>query len=56
MSSDQRGIFLPNRKDRLALEEELKEEPDPVQFGRLLKELDVQMKNTLSPQATALYE
>ncbi len=54
--SDRHSIFVYQRKDQLTLEEELKGEPEPTQFGRLLKELEVQPIFALSPQAKGRIE
>ena len=54
--SDQHGIFVRNRKDRLSLEEELKGEQEPTQFGRLIKELEIYPIYALSPQAKGRIE
>lgn len=54
--SDRHGIFVRSRKEPLTLEEELKGEPEPTQFGRLLKDLEIQPIYALSPQAKGRIE
>jgi transposase len=54
--SDRHSIFVYKRKDQLSLEEELKGEQQPTQFGRLLKELEIQLILALSPQAKGRIE
>jgi transposase len=56
MYSDRHSIFVYKRKDQLSLEEELKGEQQPTQFGRLLKELEIQSILALSPQAKGRIE
>jgi transposase len=56
MYSDRHSIFVYQRKDQLSLEEELKGEQEPTQFGRLLKELEIQPIYALSPQAKGRIE
>ncbi len=56
MYSDRHSIFVYKRKDQLSLEEELKGEQEPTQFGRLLKELEIQAIFALSPQAKGRIE
>jgi transposase len=54
--ADGHGIFVRNHKDRLTVEEELQGEPEPTQFGRLLRELDIELIQALSPQAKGRIE
>ncbi len=54
--SDRHSIFTYNRKDKLSLEEELNGEPEPTQYGRLLRELEIQAIFALSPQAKGRIE
>lgn len=54
--SDRHSIFTYKRKDKLSLEEELNGEQEPTQFGRLLKELEIQAIFALSPQAKGRVE
>ncbi len=54
--SDRHSIFVYKRKDQLSLEEELKGEQEPTQFGRLLKELEIEAILALSPQAKGRVE
>lgn len=54
--SDQHGIFRHNPKKALGLEEELQGERKPTQFGRLLKELEIELILALSPQAKGRIE
>lgn len=56
MYSDRHSIFVYERKAQLSLEEELKGEQEPTQFGRLLKELEIQAIYALSPQAKGRIE
>jgi transposase len=55
MYSDRHSIFVYQRKN-LSLEEELKGEQEPTQFGRLLKELEIEPILALSPQAKGRIE
>lgn len=54
--SDRHGIFIRSPKEPLSLEEQLKGEQQPTQFGRLLKELDIQPMFARSPQAKGRIE
>lgn len=54
--SDQHGIFRRLPKETLTFEEELQGERQPTQFGRLLKELEVEAIFALSPQAKGRIE
>ncbi len=54
--SDRHSIFVYQRKDKMSLEEELKGEQEPTQFGQLLKELEIQAIFALSPQAKGRIE
>ncbi|MBI2953144.1 MAG: ISNCY family transposase [Chloroflexi bacterium] len=56
MYSDRHSIFVYGRKGQLSIEEELKGEQEPTQFGRLLKELEIQPILALSPQAKGRIE
>ena len=56
MYSDRHSIFVCEHKGRLSLEEELKGEQEPTQFGRLLRELEIQLILALSPQAKGRIE
>jgi transposase len=56
MYSDRHSIFVYRRQDKLSIEEELKGEQEPTQFGRLLKELEIQAIYALSPQAKGRIE
>jgi len=53
---DRHGIFQSNQKRQQSLEEELRGEPDRTQFGRVLKELDIESKPSYSPQAKGRIE
>jgi len=53
--SDRHSIFVHQRKG-LSLEEELEGEPEPTQFGRLLRELEIRSILALSPQAKGRIE
>src|SRR3990172_6584768 len=53
--SDRHSIFVYQRKG-LSLEEELEGQPKPTQFGRLLRELEIQSILALSPQAKGRIE
>jgi len=54
--SDKHGIFYRSPKEPLSLEEELRGERRPTQFGRLLKELEIEPIFALSPQAKGRIE
>jgi transposase len=54
--SDQHGIFRRLPKEALTVEEELAGERQPTQFGRLLKELEIEAIFALSPQAKGRIE
>ncbi|MDO8635403.1 MAG: ISNCY family transposase [Dehalococcoidia bacterium] len=54
--SDLHGIFIHKRKEGLTIEEDLKGEPHLTQFGRLLKELEIEPIFALSPQAKGRIE
>jgi transposase len=53
--SDRHSIFVHQRKG-LSLEEELEGEPEATQFGRLLRDLEIQSIFALSPQAKGRIE
>jgi transposase len=53
---DQHGIFQVNLKKSLTLEEQLSGEPDPTQFGRLLKDLGIGSIAASTPQAKGRVE
>ncbi len=54
--SDRHGIFVINQKKPLSIEEELRGEKDLTQFGRALKELEIEAIHALSPQAKGRIE
>ena len=54
--SDRHGIFVRSRKEPLSIEEELKGKQELTQFGRLLKELEIEPIFALSPQAKGRVE
>ena len=54
--SDRHGIFKRSRKEPLSIEEELRGEQGLTQFGRALKELEIQLILALSPQAKGRVE
>lgn len=54
--SDRHGIFMRSRKEPLSVEEELMGEEELTQFGRALKELEIQLIPALSPQAKGRVE
>lgn len=55
--SDRHSIFLHSpHKEPMSLEEELKGEREPTQFGRLLKELEIEPIYALSPQGKGRVE
>jgi len=54
--SDRHGIFVRSPKESLSIEEELRGEREPTQFGRLLKELEIEPIFALSPQAKGRVE
>jgi len=54
--SDRHGIFQRSRKEGESLAEQLEGERQPTQFGRALKELDIQPIFALSPQAKGRIE
>ncbi len=55
--SDRHGIFVRSRKERpTTIEEELRGEEELTQFGRALKELEIQAILALSPQAKGRVE
>ena len=49
--SDRHGIFQRSHKEPESLEEQLCGQRQPTQFGRALKELDIQPIFAMSPQA-----
>jgi transposase len=54
--TDRHGIFVVNQKKSLSIEEELRGEKGLTQFGRALKELEVEAIQALSPQAKGRVE
>lgn len=54
--SDRHGIFVVNQKKPLSIEEELRGETQLTQFGRALKELEIEAICALSPQAKGRVE
>ncbi len=54
--TDKHGIFQRSSKERESLEEELLGEREPTQFGRALRELEVQHIFAQSPQAKGRVE
>jgi len=54
--SDRHGIFQRSPKEPDSLEEQLEGERQPTQFGRALKELEIQPILALSPQAKGRIE
>ncbi len=54
--SDRHGIFKRSRKEPLSIEEELRGEQGLTQFGRALKELEIELILALSPQAKGRVE
>jgi hypothetical protein len=54
--SDRNSIFSQNQKGTLRIEEELKGEEELTQFGRALKELEIEIIRALSPQAKGRIE
>lgn len=54
--SDRHSVFLHSHKETMSLEEELKGEREPTQFGRLLKELEIEPIYALSPQGKGRVE
>ena len=54
--SDCHGIFVRSRKEPLSVEEELRGERELTQFGRALKELEIEPIFALSPQAKGRVE
>lgn len=54
--TDRHGIFKRGKRAPLALEEQLRGEPDPTQVGRALAELGIQWIPASSPQAKGRVE
>lgn len=54
--SDRHGIFKRSRKEPLSMEEELRGEQGLTQFGRALRELEIESILALSPQAKGRVE
>jgi transposase len=53
---DRHGVFQVNQRRQPTVDEQLRGEPDLTQFGRVLKELDIESKPSYSPQAKGRIE